>query len=160
MDQSSAYARSMSELRSTIQRRADAVLLLEQHGDAWLATASRAGEAHLIAVSGAWNGTELVVATRGGSPTARNLDDTGRASVALGSPADVVMLHVLVDGSVPATSGAGEIGAAFREGVGWDPAEEGDDWRYFRLRPTRIQAYRGYSELRGRDVMRDGRWLA
>jgi len=26
--------------------------------------------------------------------------------------------------------------------------------------PSRIQAYRGYDELSGRDVMRDGRWLA
>jgi hypothetical protein len=31
---------------------------------------------------------------------------------------------------------------------------------FFRLRPTRIQAYRGYGELEGRDVMRGGRWVA
>jgi hypothetical protein len=29
----------------------------------------------------------------------------------------------------------------------------------FRLRPVRVQAYRGYDELEGRDVMRDGDWL-
>ncbi len=150
----------MSEQRSTVQRRADATALLDQQGDAWLATAGRAGGAHLIAVSGAWNGTELVVATRDGSPTARNLDETGRARVAVGSPADVVMLDVVVRGTTPAMTDAGEIAAAFRHAVGWDPAEEGDDWRYFRLRPVRIQAYRGYGEQRGRDVMRDGRWLA
>ncbi len=150
----------MSEQRSTRQRRADAVALLDQHGDAWLATASRTGEVHLIAVSGAWNGTELVVATRDGSPTARNLGETGRARVALGSPADVVMLDVVVSASTAATTEAGAIAAAFRDAVGWDPADEGDDWRYFLLRPTRVQAYRGYGEQRGRDVMRDGRWLA
>lgn len=30
---------------------------------------------------------------------------------------------------------------------------------YFALVPSRIQAYRGYDELPGREVMRDGIWL-
>lgn len=150
----------MSVSRSTEQRRTDAVAVLDQQGDAWLATASRDGVPTLIAVSAAWTGTELVIATRDASPTARNLDATGRARVALGSPADVVMLDVTVESTTPATKDAGEIATTFRDAVGWDPAEEGSDWHYFRLRPTRIQAYRGYGDQAGRDVMRDGRWLA
>lgn len=146
--------------RSPAQRRLDTVAVLERQGDAWLATAGNAGDAHLIAVSAAWDGTELVIATRAGSPTARNLREAGRARVAIGDPADVVMLDVTVAGSVPATADAGPIATAFRDAVGWDPAEEGDDWHYFRLRPVRIQAYRGYGEPGSRDVMRDGDWLA
>jgi hypothetical protein len=49
---------------------------------------------------------------------------------------------------------------AFERAAGWDPGEQGPDWRLFVLRPTRIQAYRGYAEIEGRDVMKDGRWLA
>lgn len=39
-----------------------------------------------------------------------------------------------------------------------DSAEVADC--FFRLRPTRIQAHRGYDELEGREIMRDARWLA
>jgi hypothetical protein len=31
---------------------------------------------------------------------------------------------------------------------------------FFRLRPIRIQAFRGYDEIGGRDVMVRSRWLA
>jgi len=30
---------------------------------------------------------------------------------------------------------------------------------FFRLRPTRIQVYRGYEEMEGRDVMRRSEWV-
>ena len=48
----------------------------------------------------------------------------------------------------------------FASAVGWDPREINGDWVFFRLTPARIQAYRGYDELEGRDVMLAGRWLA
>jgi hypothetical protein len=35
-----------------------------------------------------------------------------------------------------------------------------DARRYVRLRPARIQAFRGCDEQRGRTIMRDGAWLA
>src|SRR5258706_145482 len=44
--------------------------------------------------------------------------------------------------------------------AGWDPREEGGGWVFYRLKPSRIQAYRGYAELEGRMVMKDSRWLA
>ncbi len=133
--------------------------MLERQGHAWLATAGDTGEAHLIAVSAAWDGDGLVIATRAGSRTARNPRETSRARLALGDPSDAVVIDVAVAGSVPATADAGPIATSFRDAVGWDPAEEGDDWHYFRLRPVRIQAYRGYGEPGSRDVMRDGAWI-
>ena len=39
-------------------------------------------------------------------------------------------------------------------------SRSGRPHRFFRLAPSRIQAYRGYGELEGRDVLNDGRWLA
>ena len=53
-----------------------------------------------------------------------------------------------------------ELAGGFAAAVGWNPREVGKGWIFFRLRPTRIQAYRGYDELEGRDVMRASRWLA
>ncbi len=55
---------------------------------------------------------------------------------------------------------APNIAAGFSAAVGWDPLEVGAGWAFYRLHPTRIQAYRGYDELEGRDVMRNSRWLA
>src|SRR6266568_897546 len=43
--------------------------------------------------------------------------------------------------------------------AGWDPREM-EGWMFYRLRPTRIQAFRGYDEIEGRDVMVRSRWLA
>ena len=42
--------------------------------------------------------------------------------------------------------------------MGWDPREM-DGWMFFRLRPTRIQAFRGYDEIEDRDVMVRSRWV-
>ena len=53
-----------------------------------------------------------------------------------------------------------ELATGFANGVGWNPAEAGSGWKFFRLQPVRIQSYRGYDELTGRDVMRDSQWLA
>ncbi|HYM82734.1 MAG TPA: pyridoxamine 5'-phosphate oxidase family protein, partial [Candidatus Dormibacteraeota bacterium] len=86
----------MSELRSTAQRKADTLARLEAHGDAWLATASRQGGPHLVVVAQAWDGEQLVIATREGTPTARNLDETRVARLALGSADDVVMIEASV----------------------------------------------------------------
>jgi hypothetical protein len=49
--------------------------------------------------------------------------------------------------------------AKWKAVMGWDPGEM-DGWTFFRLRPTRIQAFQGYGEIENRDVMVDSRWLA
>ena len=113
----------------------------------------------MIVSATAWDGESIVVATRESSRTARNLDEKQAARLAFGTSDDAVLVDVELAASLP-TSGGGDAGATFREAARWDPAEQGPDWRYYVLRPVRIQAYRGYGEIHGRDVMRDGDWLA
>jgi hypothetical protein len=50
-------------------------------------------------------------------------------------------------------------GDAFATRTGFDPRELDEPYQYFLIRPRRIQAWREANELRGRDLMRDGRWL-
>jgi hypothetical protein len=149
----------MTELRSVTQRRADVLAALERNQDAWLATASRSGRPHLVVVSTWWSGRQIVIATIGGSRTARNLDASGRARLGLGTPDDVILIDVEVAGSHPVEQADPELAAAFSGAVGWNPADEEGAWRYFSLTPVRAQAYRGYGELSGREVMRDSQWV-
>ncbi|HMJ39176.1 MAG TPA: pyridoxamine 5'-phosphate oxidase family protein [Verrucomicrobiae bacterium] len=149
----------MAELRTVEERKAAVLGVLEGQRDLWLATADAAGRPHLIAVSAWWDGTDLVVATTAGSRTASNLAASPRARLAAGAPNDVVMIDARVVESLAANQAA-EVADGFAIAVGWDPREVGEDWVFYRLRPTRIQAYRGYDELEGRDVMRRSAWLA
>lgn len=149
----------MSELRTTSARIVDTLEVLARNGDGWLATASPNGGAHLIAVSACWTGGAVLLATRSDSLTARNLTATGSARLALGVPADAVLLDVAVTERRPAGTTSGELGATFTGAMGWDPADEPGAWDYFVLSPRRVQAYRGYGERPGATIMRDGRWL-
>jgi hypothetical protein len=150
----------MSELRSIEQRKSDVLDALAHNRDMWLATASPSGLPHLIAVSSWWDSGHIVVATTGASRTARNLDASGVGRLAVGSPDDVVLVDVTVAEAVPVGQAEPQLRDGFIAGAGWNPADEGPDWRFLRLRPVRVQAYRGYAELQGREIMRDGRWLA
>lgn len=150
----------MSEGRSTAQRKSDVLTVLGKNQDLWLATASPAGRPHLIAASSWWDGSQVVIATIEASRTARNLTATGLGRLALGSADDVIMIDTEVSDSVRTGEADAELGGGFSAAVGWNPSEEGTNWRFFRLRPIRIQAYRGYGELPGREVMHGGQWLA
>jgi pyridoxamine 5'-phosphate oxidase-like protein len=145
--------------RSVEERRSDALEVLARSGEAWLATGGPDGRPQLIAVSTWWDGRHVVIATIGRLRTARNLDSSGLARLAFGTPGDVVMVDARVADSVAAGEAAPELRAGFIGAAGWDPGEEGADWRYYRLLPVQVQAYRGYGELTGRQVMRDGQWL-
>jgi hypothetical protein len=149
----------MGELRTVAARKADVLAALEAQGDLWLATADRSGRPHLIAVSAWWDGADLIVATTSASRTATNLQAGGGVRLAGGSPADAILVDTKLVESVQVGE-APEVASGFAKAVGWDPSEVGEGWAFFRLRPTRIQAYRGYGELEGRDVMRNSRWLA
>jgi pyridoxamine 5'-phosphate oxidase-like protein len=149
----------MTELRTVEARKSDVLAALEKQGDLWLATADAEGRPHLIAVSAWWDGADLVVATRSGSRTASNLHANRDVKLAAGSPADVILIDARLVESVAAGE-AGRVAEGFSKAVGWDPREAGTDWAFYRLRPSRIQAYRGYDELEGRQVMRNSRWLA
>ena len=149
----------MADLRSVKARKTYVLGVLEAQGDLWLATADLSARPHLIAVSAWWDGTDIVVATTARSRTASNLRAGPQVRLAAGAPNDVVMIDATVVESVAAKD-AGEVADGFAIAVGWDPREVGSGWAFFRLRPTRIQAYRGYDELEGRNVMTNSRWLA
>ena len=149
----------MTEARSTTQRKADALAVLERGGHAWLSTASQ-GRPHVIGVSAWWDGALLTVATRDGTVTARNLDAGGGARVAFGTPDDAVVIDTRLEASFPAASAPPEVANGFEAAMGWNPAEVGPGWRYFRLRLRRVEVFRGYDETPGRDVMKEGGWLA
>jgi hypothetical protein len=149
----------MADLRTVQARKADVLVVLEGQRDLWLASAGSSGRPHLIAVSAWWDGTDLVVATTASSRTASNLAASPHVRLAAGAPNDVVMIDARVV-EIVAANQAAEVADGFAIAVGWDPRAVGEGWAFYRLRPTRIQAYRGYDELEGRDVMRDSRWLA
>jgi len=146
-------------MRDTKTRQADVLAALERQGDLWVSTADPSGRPHLIPVSAWWDGTHLVIATAGASRTARNMKMNHAVRLAGGSPSDAVMIDADIVES-RAVDDSAEIARGFAAALGWDPREVGAGWIFFRLRPTRIQAYRGYDELEGRDVMRGSRWLA
>ena len=149
----------MAESRTVEARKADVLASLDGQHDLWLATADALGRPHLIAVSAWCDGHDLVMATVATSRTARNLTAGREVRLAAGTPADAIM----VDARVIETQGADEapdVADGFAKALGWDPRQVGNGWAFFRLRPSRIQAYRGYDELEGRDVMRNSHWLA
>jgi hypothetical protein len=148
----------LADLRSVEARKADVLVVLEAQRDLWLATADTSGRPHLIAVSAWWDGADLVVATTAGSRTGLNLPAGAQVRLAAGAPNDVVMIDARVVESVPANQAA-EVADGFAIAVGWDPRAVGEGWAFYRLRPTRIQAYRGYDELEGREIMRNSAWL-
>lgn len=147
------------EGRSPDQRKADVLAALGKQADLWLATADKDGRPHLIAISAWWDGSRVIVATTGRSRTARNLKATGIARLAIGSPEDVIVVDATLSGQPKPVKSDPTLASGFAAAVGWDPREISDDWAFFMMVPSRIQAYRGYDELSGRDVMRDGRWL-
>jgi len=131
---------------------------LEKQHDVWLATADVAGRPHLIAVSAWWDGADLLVATTGASKTARNLAMNPIVRVARGAPSDAIVIDAqMIDSR--AVEDSADLAGGFAAAVGWDPREAGGGWMFFRLRPNRIQAFRGYDEIEDRDVMVRSRWV-
>ena len=86
--------------------------------------------------------------------TARNLAANGKVRLTLGETRDVV----LIEGVATRVTPAAEVAAAFAERTGFDPRAEATPYRWFRIFPCRIQAWREVDELPERELMRDGRW--
>ena len=123
-----------------------------------MASASADGAPHLVPLSFDWDGEALLIATPTHSPTGRNLAATRTARLGLGPTRDVSV----IDGEVEVL----EIDALphgradrFAARTGFDPRAEAAPYRWFRIFPRRIQAWREANELEGRELMRDGRWL-
>jgi hypothetical protein len=146
-------------MRSTAQRKSDAIDKLHKDQDVWVATADGRGIAHLVPLSLCWHDGMVVVAVEASSRTARNASASGQARLALGPTRDVVMIDA--QASVVARQDAGSaIAGAYRERTGWEPGSDGGDWVYVLFKPARIQVWRDVDEIAGRTVMNDGTWLA
>ncbi|REF37204.1 pyridoxamine 5'-phosphate oxidase family protein [Thermasporomyces composti] len=144
--------------RSREQRRRDTERRLAGDVDVWVASASPDGTPYLVPLSFDWDGEALLLATPGDSPTGRNLAATRVARLALGETRDVTIIEgdveVLEIDALPR-----EQGDRFAERTGFDPRTLATPYRWFRVFPRRIQAWREENELSGRTLMRDGRWL-
>ena len=145
-------------MRDVATRKKDVLDALRKQGKFWLATAEIGGQPHLIAVSGWWDGHDIVVTTLGTSKTARNMAMNPAVMLAGGDPSDAIVIQAQMIDSI-AVEDSAELALGFSTAMGWDPREM-DGWMFYRLRPTRIQAFRGYDEIEGRDVMVRSRWLA
>lgn len=147
--------------RTSLERKVDAIAKLEaQRVDAWVASASTSGDAHLVPLSLAWDGTQVLLATPPGSATAMNIIGSGAARLALGGTRDVVMVDALLDQVVTVDEASSTLAETYAEQVDWDPRSSGEAFVFLLLWPRRIQTWREANEIAGRTVMRDGHWLA
>jgi hypothetical protein len=123
-----------------------------------VASASPDGAPYLVPLSFDYDGEALLTATAADSPTGRNLTATRTARLALGHTRDVCMIdgdvEILRIDALPQA-----LGDRFAARTGFDPRTLTTPYRWFRITPKRIQAWREVNEMPGRELMRDGRWL-
>jgi hypothetical protein len=144
--------------RSPRQRRQDTLDRLERDVDAWVATADAAGGTpYLVPLSFLWDGATLLLATPSASPTGRNLEASGKARLGIGPTRDLVLVEGTVGEVLPAAEVPDEVGDAFAAKTGFDPRRL-TGYRYFRIHPQRLQAWREANELAGRELMAGGQW--
>ncbi|MGW6393413.1 pyridoxamine 5'-phosphate oxidase family protein [Streptomyces sp. NPDC055103] len=141
--------------RSRAQRRQDTEHRLAHDVDVWVATASPDGTPYLVPLSFDWDGEALLVSTPANSPTGRNLAATRRVRLGLGLTRDVSLIdgdvEVLALDALPR-----DRGDRFAERTGFDPRTEAAPYRWFRITPHRVQAWREVNELPQRELMRAG----
>ncbi len=145
-----------SRPRTPGERRRDTELRLACDIDVWVATAGT--EPYLVPLSFDWDGRTVLLATDARTPTGRNLSRSGRVRLALGPTRDVSMIdgaaeQLAMDG-IPAAEAD-----RFAARAGFDPRRAGPTYRWYRVLPDRIQAWREVGEMAGRELMRDGKWL-
>ena len=78
--------------------------------------------------------------------------------IGLGATRDVVMVDGRVE-VVPTDVIEPAEADRFAERTGFDPRETTTAYAFFRVVPSRIQAWREENELTGRVVLLDGRWV-
>jgi hypothetical protein len=144
--------------RSRPQRRRDTEHRLSHDIDVWVATASADGTPYLVPLSFDWDGETLLLSTPADSPTGRNLAVNRSARLGLGDTRDVTMIEGDVE-VLDIDALARERGDRFAARTGFDPRAPATAYRWFRITPRRIQAWREENELRDRELMREGRWL-
>src|SRR5690349_14646797 len=143
--------------RSPAQRRRDTEHRLSHDVDVWVASASADGAPYLVPLSFDWDGKALLMATPADSPTGRNLAATRAARLGLGHTRDVTIIEgeveVLEIDALPR-----DLGDRFVARTGFDPRELTTPYRWYRIVPRHIQAWREENELADRVLMRDGNW--
>jgi hypothetical protein len=144
--------------RSRVDRRRDTEHRLTHDVDLWVASASADGAPYLVPLSFDWDGEALLLATPANSPTGRNLAANGTTRLGLGHPRDVTMIEGDVE-VIQIDALPQQRGDQFAARTGFDPRALGTSYRWFRISPRRIQAWREVNELPDRELMRDGRWL-
>lgn len=135
-------------------RKQDALNRLDEDVDAWVSTASLDGTPYLMPLSFLWSVGTLLLSTSRTNPTARNLLANPRVQLTLGEVRDVV--HVT--GTVETAEVSEAEGAEFAAKAGFDPRPL-PNYPFFRVTPTKIQAWREVDELKDRVLMDEGRWL-
>ncbi|MBQ0825217.1 pyridoxamine 5'-phosphate oxidase family protein [Streptomyces tagetis] len=144
--------------RTSRQRKREALERLARDKDVWVATADATGEPCLVPLVFWWDGETVWLSTRDTNPTGRNLCASGRVRLSFGHSRDVVLVHgtarVLTREEVSA-----EVGDAFAAKDGWDPREDHPSYVFFQVTPQVLQAWGTASEMAGRTLMRDGKWL-
>jgi hypothetical protein len=145
--------------RSRAQRRHGTEHRLTHDQDVWVGSASTDGAPYLVPLSFEWDGQTLLMATPKDSPTGRNLAATRAVRLGLGHTRDVSMIEGVVE-VLEIDALPQERGDRFAAQTGFDPRALATPYRWFRVTPRRIQAWREVNELPDRELMRDGRWLA
>lgn len=148
----------MPEPRDRATRKADLLTALTAPAaDVWVATASADATPYLVPLSLAWIDDRAVIALDGASPTARNLEASRIARMAVGPTRDVALIDAVLERSA-AVDDEAALGEAYAAQADWDPRGLAG-YVFLVLRPTRIQAWRESNELSGRLLMRNGEWL-
>jgi hypothetical protein len=149
----------MLPARTALERKRDTLQRLEHDIDAWVSTAGPGGNSPCLApFSFLWEGATLLIAAPATGSTGRNLLANGQVRLGLGTTRDVVLITGSAEAILPRDL-PGSVAEAFAVKTGFDPRDDPDAYRYFRITPRSIRAWREVNELAGRDVMRDGSWL-
>jgi general stress protein 26 len=144
--------------RGVSERRRDTLERLAAERDIWVSTAHPDHGPHQVPLWFSWDGQAVWMCTSATSVTARNVRAERRVRLALPNTSDVVLLQgeaeYFPDQDVPE-----DAANAFAGKFGWDPRTEDGPFLYVRVEPKTVRAWRGEPELRGRVIMRDGKWL-
>ena len=135
-------------------RKQDTLDRLAKDVDAWVSTASPDGTPYLMPLSFLWSDGTLLLSTARTNPTGRNLLANPVVQLTVGEVRDVI--HVT--GTVEIVEPADAEGEAFAEKAGFDPRPL-PNYLFFRVIPTKIQAWREVNELKDRVLMENGIWV-
>jgi hypothetical protein len=151
----------MAAPRTLEQRKVDTLSLLSAPAaDAWVATASPDGIAHMVPLSIAWTDDRILLVTEARSLTVRNLNTSKLARLGVGGTRDVVLIVAELVGDYALGEASAQLVGAYVSQSDWDPtaSPDADAYRLLELRPVQIQAWREIDEISDRTLMRNGEW--